>query len=197
MGAVADGNSTRLELDLAELTDAPKVFRLARNIHESLNADPSVPGLRVPTVFVPTDGISPPTAYDLDVAEHSFVVVLADAHVIDRDSGLAHTWASFIGDLWVACQGTQHRFFPVQLDETAWDFDDRLSGTSFVRAFAEKDQGKRVQFVMQRLIIELCRTVARVPLLLGARHDPHARITGNKGQWNRGAPRHGREVWTS
>ena len=36
------------------------------------------------------------------------------------------------------CNGASpHRFFPVQLDETAWEFDGRLGGTNFVRAFAE------------------------------------------------------------
>ncbi len=100
-----------------------------------------MPGLRVPTVFCPTDGGMPPATYDLDEAERSFVVVLADYHVVaDRNSGRERTWPTFIGDLWEACEGSPHRFFPVQLDQTAWDFDDRLGGTNFVRAFAEQDK---------------------------------------------------------
>jgi hypothetical protein len=130
---------------------------LARTIHKALNADPAVPGLRVPTVFCPTDGVMPPATYDLNEAERSFVVVLADAQVVDRDSGLERTWSTFIGDLWEKCQGSPHRFFPVQLHKSAWGFDDRLGGTNFLRAFAEQDKEKRNDLVVRRLVIELCR----------------------------------------
>ncbi|MCG6895533.1 MAG: TIR domain-containing protein [Thiocapsa sp.] len=130
---------------------------LARTIHGALNADPAVPGLRVPTVFCPTDGIAPPGHYDLDEAERSLAVVLADAWVVDRDSGQERTWSRFIGDIWDACRGTPHRFFPVQLHPAAWGFDDRLGGTNFVRAFAEADQAARDALVVRRLVIELCR----------------------------------------
>jgi hypothetical protein len=138
---------------------------LARTIHKRLNADPALPGLRVPTVFCPNDGVMPPAAYDLDEVERSFVVILADYHVVaDRDSEHERTWPSFIGDLWEACEGSPHRFFPVQLDETAWGFDDRLGGTNFVRAFAEQDEAKRDDLVVRRLVIELCRYLADRPL---------------------------------
>ena len=130
---------------------------LARTIHKALNADPAVPGLRVPTVFCPTDGISPPASYDLGEAERSLVLVLADAHVVDGDSGQERTWSRFIGDLWAACQGTPHRFLPVQLHPAAWGFDERLTGTNFIRAFAEPDKESRDALVVRRLVIELCR----------------------------------------
>lgn len=130
---------------------------LARTIHKALNANPAVPGLRIPTVFCPTDGILPPSSYDLGEAERSLVVVLADAHVVDGDSGQERTWSSFIGDLWAACQTTPHRFFPVQLHPAAWGFDERLTGTNFVRAFAEPDRESRDALVVRRLVIELCR----------------------------------------
>jgi len=131
---------------------------LARTIHQALNANPAVPGLRVPTVFCPTDGVSPPAAYDLDEAERDFVVVLADANVVDRDSGPGRTWSSFIGDLWEGCEASnRRRFFPVQLDADAWGFDDRLDGTNFVRAFAQADPKTRDELVVRRLFIELCR----------------------------------------
>lgn len=130
---------------------------LARAIHKALNADPAVPGLRVPTVFCPTDGISPPASYDLGEAERSLVLVLADAHVVDADSGQERTWSRFIGDLWAACQGTPHRFLPVQLHPAAWGFEERLTGTNFIRAFAEPDKESRDAQVVRRLVIELCR----------------------------------------
>ena len=131
---------------------------LARNIHRALNADPAMPGLRVPTVFCPTDGVLPPETYDLDQAERDFVVVLADAWVVDGGNSPARTWSGFIGDLWETCEASpQRRFFPVQLDENAWGFDPRLEGTNFVRAFAEPDPQGRADLVVRRLIIELCR----------------------------------------
>lgn len=137
---------------------------LARTIHQALNDDAAVPGLRVPTVFCPSDGVSPPAQYDhLDEAERSFVVVLADAHVVDRDSDQERKWSSFIGDLWQRCQGSPHRFFPVQLHSAAWDFDDRLSGTSFLRAFSEPDKDLRGALVVRRLVIELSRHLANEP----------------------------------
>jgi hypothetical protein len=137
---------------------------LARTIHRALNGDPAVPGLRVPTVFCPTDGVSPPATYDLDGAQRDFVVVLADYHVVDAYNGLPRTWSAFIGDLWQACEATrQRRFFPVQLDENAWDFDDRLGGINFIRAFAETDPVLRAELVVRRLIIELCRFLKRSP----------------------------------
>lgn len=146
---------------------------LARTIHQALNADPAVPGLRVPTVFCPTDGVSPPADYKLDEAERNFVVVLADYHVVDQDSGAARTWSAFIGDLWATCAVSPHRFFPVQLDETAWGFDDRLSGTNFVRAFAETDRAARDALVVRRLVIELSRHLKWTPQdLSGARGAP-------------------------
>ncbi|MGD9171501.1 MAG: TIR domain-containing protein, partial [Candidatus Thiodiazotropha sp.] len=131
--------------------------QLARTIHKALNADPVVPGLRIPTVFCPTDGVSPPLSYDLDNAESSFVVVLADEFVVDRDSEHERKWSTFIGDLWERCQDSAHRFLPVQLHEAAWGFDERLKGTSFLRAFAEPEREARDALIVRRLVIELCR----------------------------------------
>ena len=131
---------------------------LARTIHKALNADPAMPGLRVPTVFCPTDGVLPPATYDLDQAERDFVVVLADAWVVDGSSDLKRTWSGFIGDLWEGCEASKRRrFFPVQLDENAWGFDPRLEGINFVRAFAEAAPQGRADLVVRRLVIELCR----------------------------------------
>jgi hypothetical protein len=166
---------------------------LARALHQALNGDPAVPGLRVPTVFCPTDGISPPVEYDyLDDAERSFVVVLADEYMVDRDSAQERKWSTFIGDLWQACQGSPHRFFPVQLHKAAWSFDDRLSGTSFLRAFENADESSRNDLVVRRLVTELCRhlknepqdsrTEARAPVRLFLSHtkmdiDVEPRVT--------------------
>lgn len=130
---------------------------LARTVHRALNVDPAVPGLRVPTVFCPTDGVSPPNEYDLDEAERSFVVVLADQYVVDRDSDQVRKWSSFIGDLWQRCSDTPHRMFPVQLHASAWGFDERLEETNFLRAYQETDRALRDALVVRRMVVELCR----------------------------------------
>lgn len=137
--------------------DSTEARRLARAIHQALNADPAVPGLRIPSLFCPTDGPSPPASYDLDVAEHGLILVLADVHVVDEGSGQGRTWSRFIGDLWAACQGTPYRFLPVQLHPDAWGFDERLTGINVIRAFAEPDPDARDALVVRRLVIELCR----------------------------------------
>jgi hypothetical protein len=136
---------------------------LALTIHKALNADPALPGLRLSTVFCPTDGVLPPADYPLDEAERNFVVVLADYWVVDGNSGQLRTWSGFIGDLWAACDTSPNRFFPVQLDETAWGFDPRLAGTTFLRGFAERDPAARATLVIRRLVIELCRYLADEP----------------------------------
>ncbi len=131
--------------------DSEASRELSREIHHALNGDPVVPGLRVPTSFCPTIDGDPPSGLGLDQAERSFVVVLADAKLdIEED------WCSFVADVWSSCQETAHRCVPIQLGETAWPLDDRLSGTNFVRAFAEPEES-RTDFVVRRIVIELCR----------------------------------------
>ncbi|MEJ1379019.1 MAG: TIR domain-containing protein [Candidatus Sedimenticola sp. (ex Thyasira tokunagai)] len=137
--------------------ESTKASQLARVIHQSLNADPALPGLRIPTRFCPTDGISPPSDYELNEAERNLFVVLADAHIVDRDSEQPRKWCQFIGNLWEQCQGSPHRFLPVQLDEAAWGFDDRLNGTSFLRAFQHPAGVQCETEVVRRIAIELCR----------------------------------------
>lgn len=160
--------------------DSDAARELARALHQALNADSAVPGLRVPTLFCPTDGISPPLGYDLEGAERSLVVVLADEHAVDRDSAQERKWSTFIGDLWQQCQGSPHRFFPVQLHSAAWGFDERLSEINFLRAFALSDRASRDALILRRLVTELCRhlqgspqeicTESRAPLKLFLSH---------------------------
>ena len=56
---------------------------LATTLHRALNNDPALPGLRVPTVLLPEEGSNlPPTHYDLDEAEISVAVLLADDYMV-------------------------------------------------------------------------------------------------------------------
>jgi len=65
---------------------------LAKHIHVALNVDPVVQGLRIPTLFCRENNAHlPPADQQLDQAEHSFVVPLADT-----DMNLAEEWCEFI-----------------------------------------------------------------------------------------------------
>jgi hypothetical protein len=136
---------------------------LARHIHRRLNDDVIVPGLRIPTVFCTPSAVARP-AIDarLALAQHSFVIPLADARLqIDRD------WCRLVGDFWEGCQGTPHRCAPVQIGPNAWPLDNRLRGVSFARAYQRADGPERDAFVVRRTVIELCRYL----LNLGAGDD--------------------------
>lgn len=126
---------------------------LARTIHQQLNEDVILPGLRVPTVFCPVaDGSRPPARCRLDHAQRSFVVLLADNQLsIDDD------WCQFVANVWESCQGSPHRCVPVQLEKHAWPLDNRLKGVSFARAFMQPDAESRTAFTVRRVVIELCR----------------------------------------
>ena len=126
---------------------------LAKNIHLALNDDPVVQGLRIPTVFCKeVDSLLPPTDQQLDQAQRSFVVPLADT-----DMNLSEDWCEFVADLWQSCEASIHRCVPVQLTEDAWPLSpERLGTVNFVRAFAEPQQ-TRSAFIIRRIIIELYR----------------------------------------
>lgn len=129
---------------------------LARHIHGQLNDDVVVPGLRVPTVFVPFDeNLRPPAGNRFDLAQNSFVVPLADDElVIDKD------WCRFVADAWEACAGSQdgrHRCVPMQLTKNAWPLDGRLKEVNFGRAHAQPVGYERNRWVTRRVVIELCR----------------------------------------
>ncbi|HYI95120.1 MAG TPA: TIR domain-containing protein [Bryobacteraceae bacterium] len=151
---------------------------LAAQLNRALNDDPAVPGLRVPTVFAAEDGSClPPVLHDIEEAERSVVVVLADDYMaVEPEIPPGRkTWASFIGDIWEGLQGSPHRFIPIQLSEHAWPLDSRLRETSFLRALQQTDES-RTAWTARALIVELCRYLAgeqrgeRLPLRLFLSH---------------------------
>jgi hypothetical protein len=126
---------------------------LAQHVHRQLNDDVVVPGLRVPTVFCPVSGQDqPPPGHRLDIAEHSFVVALADDELNVDDP-----WCRFVADVWLACQSPAHRCVPIQLSENAYPLDDRLNGVNFGRAHLKAEGTGRDVWVTRRIVIELCR----------------------------------------
>jgi hypothetical protein len=131
----------------------------AIHLHRALNDDPAVPGLRIPTIFAAEDGTGlPPAIHDLDEAERSVVVVLADDNMaVDDDAPEGRqNWSPFVGDLWEKCQASRHRFLPVQCSEHAWPLDPRLSETRFYRAWAQKDVS-RAEWTARAIVVDLCR----------------------------------------
>lgn len=148
-------------------------------IYRAFNGDQLLPGLRVPTVFAREDGSSlPPSQFDLEEAEHSVLVVLADDKMLLEPPVLPadrKTWSGFVGDLFDSIHGTGHRFLPVQLSEHAWPLDSRLTRTNFLRAFSQ-DEDQLSSWLIRRLIVELCRFLMgeergeRLPLRLFLSH---------------------------
>jgi hypothetical protein len=129
----------------------------AIHLHGALNDDPAVPGLRVPTVFAAEDGTGlPPVTHDLDEAERSVVVVLADDNMaIEEDVPAGRqNWNAFVGDLWEKCEKSKHRFIPFQCSERAWPLDPRLSETRFYRVWQDTSPAASTA---RTTVIDLCR----------------------------------------
>lgn len=130
---------------------------LATKLHEGLNNDPALPGLRVPTVLLAENGTGqPPEDHDLNEAEKSVVVLLADDDMVVQDEEGRNRWGEFAVDLAGRCADGRHRFLPVQLSDSAWPLHSQLNGMNFIRA-AEKGEFERDARIERRLVIELCR----------------------------------------
>jgi hypothetical protein len=148
-------------------------------MHRALNDDPAVPGLRVATVFCREDGTGlPPREHDLDEAENSVVVLLADDEMViepTTPSAGRRTWAALAVDLWGQCEGSKHRFLPFQLSEAAWPLDPALAGTNFSRGFGQPES-RRTAWCVRTLVVELCRYLQglergeRLPMTLFLSH---------------------------
>jgi len=152
---------------------------LAIDIHRALNDDPALPGLRIPTCFACEDGSGfPPEKFDLDEAERSVVVVMADDKMVIEPPVVPagrKLWGEFVADLFDACKGLDHRMIPVQLSENVYPLDDRLSGASFLRAYLQQPDVLS-PWVIRSLVVEVCRFLhgdkrgVRLPLRLFLSH---------------------------
>ncbi len=141
---------------------------MADNLHRALNDDPAVPGLRIPTLFIPDDGMGSVPEPQLAVeAERVLVVVLADDHLAaqaHRPSGTGRTWADYIVQLRALCdRSPNHRFMPVQLSQYAWPVDERLADLSFLRAWSIDDEQERRSFIVRRILHVLLRRLQPRP----------------------------------
>lgn len=149
-------------------TASKEASKLAMELHNALNDDPAVPGLRIPTLFTPCDGTKRVPEPQLDVeADRVLVVLLAD----DNLAADAHRpisgdrWVDYVVRLHEHCeQDDRYRFMPVQLTPNAWPIDERLKHLSFLRAWVfDGDKAKQREFVARHIIQLLLRCLKPDP----------------------------------
>jgi hypothetical protein len=128
-------------------------------LHSALNDEPAVPGLRIPTCFIPDDGtLAPPEPELAGEADRVVVVLLADDHLAAnarRPANAGTTWSDYVVRMRDLC-GEPHRFMPVQLTEHGWPIDPRLDDLNFLRAWTI-EPGERRKFIARRLVHLLTR----------------------------------------
>ncbi|MBK7878380.1 MAG: TIR domain-containing protein [Planctomycetes bacterium] len=139
----------------------------AEYLHEVLNADPAVPGLRIPTTFTTDDGSGePPEPAVATEADRVLVVLLADdqlAVAARKPTKSGTTWGAYVTKLRSLTEAAGHRFMPVQLTESAWPIDKRLDDTNFLRAWAIDGVEERHKFIARRLVHLLIRRLRPRP----------------------------------
>lgn len=144
-------------------TGADEAESLAEYLHTTLNDDPAVPGLRIPTLLMPRDRMDDVPEPQLPVeADRVLVVVLADDHLAahaHRPSKTGRTWADYIVQLRTLCgdPNVDHRFMPVQLTQHAWPIDTRLEDLNSLRAWAIDNEHERRRFIARHIIQLLLR----------------------------------------
>lgn len=145
---------------------------IAVALHRSFNSDPLLPGLRLPTVMLSEDGSGlPSVSHDLDEAQHSIIIVLADDFMLISESQEGRIcWPEFVLSLSKQCTGPRHRFLPVQLTRNAWPLHDQLNETNFIAAHLQREQ-HLLQWLERRLLIEISR------FLLGKSRGEDAPVT--------------------
>lgn len=172
---------TPLLVHLVFHPDSVHARELAVLLHRSFNSDPLLPGLRVPTVMLSEDGSGlPPEIHNLDEAQHSIVIVLADDFMLVGEGQEGRiSWPDFVLNLAKLCAVPNHRFLPVQLTKNAWPLHDELKETNFIAAHLQ-DAPLLQQWLERRLLIEVSRFLlgkargedAPVKLFLShAKHD--------------------------
>lgn len=133
----------------------------AEYLHEVLNPDPAVPGLKIPTTFTPDDGSGePPEPAVATEADRVLVVLLADdllAVAARKPTKSGTTWGEYAAKIRSLTEAAGHRFMPVQLTESAWPIDRRLDDTNFLRAWVIDGVEDRHKFIARRLVHLLIR----------------------------------------
>ncbi|MBN2444759.1 MAG: TIR domain-containing protein [Spirochaetales bacterium] len=140
-----------------------KARETALYIHSILNDDPAVPGLRIPTRFVPEDGTDlPPSRFSpFDEGEKVFVIVLADKKLKAGYEGTVPEgrmdWGPWVADIYDECQkNINYCCIPFEFVEGIYPLTSRLEGVNFAKAWLAKEN-KYSEWIGQRVIIELLR----------------------------------------
>ncbi len=135
---------------------------VAEYLHSILNDDLAVPGLRIPTCFIPDDNtLEPPDPKLADEANCVFVVLLADDYLAAHaqqatESGIS--WGGFVLRLRHLCdESPMHRFMPIQLSESGYPIDTRLKDLNVLRAWTIDNLEERRKFIARRLVHFLTR----------------------------------------
>jgi hypothetical protein len=121
--------------------ESEKARQLAESLVPDLMAGPASRGLRVPVFLTPDrgDGLPPsldendPNQLNLDAAQHTVVVVLADAQMQKRImGGTGKEWADFLLTLLKDHDRSRHQILLVSLDDKGTDLDDELAGLNYI-----------------------------------------------------------------
>jgi len=147
------GRDTSRGLELARLIYST----FARDIEKPLNN-----GLGIPVFFrsaAANKGARTPIPIDLELAEHSAVILLVNSAMVTDPE-----WDDYTRELSGRVRATsgRHRIFPVSLSRAALQFDSALGQTNFIRyhEFAS-DGGQNSSELMLWLTHELCRFLNR------------------------------------
>jgi len=152
-----------------------KARSVALALHKALNSDAALPGLAIPTTLLAEDASKlPPTQHDLNQAERSAAIVLADDLMVIGNKAPAGrlSWPDFVAAIARDCANDGHRFLPVQLSEAAWPLHADLESINFIRAFTPAGLDK----LERTIVVELCRYLMnrdrgeRVPITVFLSH---------------------------
>lgn len=160
---------TPLRLQVCFHPDSDGCRELAHHLYDSFVARSWARGARIPVRFSPRrEQGMPPAAIDWD-AERTLVVVLVDARMARRarsqDEAVADAWGELLAGLIDDYgPGTEEMrsVLPVAVDAGAFELDDRLAQTSFVRL--EFREGRdREQHLVTHVATRLLRLLRGLP----------------------------------
>jgi len=155
-----------ISLQFAYHPDSTVAEETALFIHNTLNADPTVPGLSIPTIFPAQSGSClPPPAELAAEAEKVAVVLLADDHLAAgaRQGPEGNTWGDYVANLRASTDASAHCFIPIQLTRSAYPIDPRLEDLNFLRAWAIDDVDSQRTLIVRRLVHLLIRQLRSEP----------------------------------
>lgn len=129
---------------------------LAQALYQAFNRDPDHPmarGIGIPIYFrcVNQAGQDTPLTIDLDGAEHTAIVVLAEASLVNDDA-----WSEYLADVYRRCKASlgRHLFLPVALSASAFNLHPEVAASNFVRLFdiaSEQLCGRLLHFITHAL----------------------------------------------